>query len=155
MASIFDKVMGLLGVRDEDETLPINDSEYDEEREPEYEEPITPIRTKQERDNSRKSNLVSLAGAAKQTRVIIVEPDEFEKVRSLVDHLKNKSPVIVRLAHLDRNEAKRIVDFMSGATYALNGNMRKLGDTIFFFAPQSIVIEGELETTLFDLKENE
>lgn len=44
---------------------------------------------------------------------------------------------------------------MSGATYAVDGNMRKLGDKIFFFAPHSVVIEGEIETSVFELERYE
>ena len=70
-----------------------------------------------------------------------LDPIHFEEVRDYVEHLK-KHPLIVRLNHLELDEARRIVDFMSGATYAIDGNMRKLADMIFFFAPQSVTIEG-------------
>lgn len=82
--------------------------------------------------------------------MIIIDPIHFEEVRDYVEHLK-KHPLIVRLNHLELDEARRIVDFMSGATYAIDGNMRKLADMIFFFAPQSVTIEGEIETTLLIL----
>ncbi len=144
MASVFDKVLILLGVRDEEG----EDEKFEEEFEP------LPTRKKSE-PRIRKSNLVSLEGGVKQVRIMIIEPNEFEEVRTYVDHLNNKHPLIVRLTHLDVDEARRIVDFMSGATYAVDGNMRKLGDMIFFFAPQSVVIEGELEASIFDLKEFE
>ncbi len=150
MASVFDKVMGLLGVREETEEEVI---EMEDVRESTmYEDSTDTVNEKRGRkEGNRRNNLVSLAGGTKQTKVMIVEPEEFEEVRTLVDYLKSKSPVILRLHQVERNEAKRIVDFMSGATYALNGSMRKLGDTIFFFAPHSVVIEGEMETTLFEL----
>ncbi|NLM68845.1 MAG: cell division protein SepF [Firmicutes bacterium] len=141
MASVFDKVLTLLGVREEIE----DDPEVREERQLEV------LPNQRETKQVRRSNLISLDGGAKPIRIIIIEPTEFEEVRTYVDHLKNKHPLIVRLNHMDIHEARRIVDFMSGATYAIDGNMQKLGDMIFFFAPQSVTIEGEIETDLFDL----
>lgn len=140
MASVFDKVLILLGVREE----------------PEEEEQKQVEVVSKQRETSRpvrRGNLISLdgGGGAKPIRIIVIEPVEFEEVRTYVDHLKNKNPLIVRLTHMDVHEARRIVDFMSGATYAIDGNMRKLGDMIFFFAPQSVTIEGEIEPDLFDL----
>jgi len=143
MASLLDKVLGFLGVRD---------LEAGEAEKAEKQVNVQPKRP--ETKLVRKGNLVSLeGGGARPVRVIIIDPGSFEEVRDYVEHLKNKHPLIVRLNHLDLNEARRIVDFMSGATYAIDGNMRKLGDMIFFFAPQSVTIEGEIETTLFDLED--
>ncbi|HHX01927.1 MAG TPA: cell division protein SepF [Firmicutes bacterium] len=139
MASFLDKVLAFLGVRD---------LEGEEVEKPDQE---VKVQQKQETRLVRKGNLISLEGGAKPVRIIIIDPTHFEEVRDYVDHLKNRHPLIVRLTHLDLDEARRIVDFMSGATYAIDGNMRKLGDMIFFFAPQSVTIEGEIETTLFDL----
>ncbi len=145
MASVFDKVLILLGVRDEE----------DEPGKVKEKADSLPLQKRHEPRGTRRTNLVSLDGGVKKVRIMVIEPNEFEEVRSYVDHLKNKHPLIVRLTHLDVDEARRIVDFMSGATYAIDGNMRKLGEMIFCFAPQSVVIEGELEASIFDLKEFE
>lgn len=149
--SVLDKVLVMLGVREDEEHT---EGSLDQVNDELQQLPHTKITLKQKKDErqTRRSNLVSLDGGAKQTRVIIIEPAEFEEVRGYVDHLRNKHPLIIRLAHLDVDEARRIVDFMSGATYAIDGNMRKLGDMIFFFAPHSVVIEGELETSIFELE---
>lgn len=147
MASVFDKILTFLGVREVDEEIL---DESDDDNRMDVTEP-----QKKHQSRLRKSNLVSLDGGAKQIRIIVIEPTEFEEVRSYVDHLKNKNPMIVRLMHLDVDEARRIVDFMSGATYAVDGNMRKLGDMIFCFAPNSVAIEGEFDQSIFDLKEIE
>lgn len=155
--SVFEKVLNFLGVKDEDDYY---EDEYDDHREMEA-APASPeksrqsdrqSRRRQEQADTRKSNLVSIPGGTSQVKVVIVEPTEFEQVKSLVDHLKNKRPVILRLERVDRDEARRIVDFMSGATYALDGDMRKLGEIIFVFAPTTVVLEGDLESTLMDMR---
>jgi len=140
MASVIDKVLTLLGVRDVEE---------DKVEKVEPSEPSV-VQKQVESKPLRKTNLISLEGGAKPVRIIIIEPTAFEEVRTYVDHLKNRHPIILRLNSLDVQEARRIVDFMSGATYAIDGNMRKLGDMIFFFAPHSVVIEGELDADSFD-----
>jgi cell division inhibitor SepF len=76
-------------------------------------------------------------------------------VKEYVSFLKGKRSLILRLHNVDKAEAQRIVDFMSGATVALEGNMRKLGETIFCFTPASVVIEGDLEADFFDLIKGE
>lgn len=142
MNPVWDKVLTVLGVREEAEPAEQPEQVVSERRK---------SRQKATEDKVvKRTNLVSLDGGAKQTRVIIIEPTEFEEVRTYVDHLKSKHPLIIRLNHVGVDEARRIVDFMSGATHAIDGNMRKLGDMIFFFAPQSVVIEGELESAVFD-----
>ncbi|NLM25714.1 MAG: cell division protein SepF [Firmicutes bacterium] len=151
--SVLDKVLIMLGVREEHEL----DEESVEQLNdvPEIVRPQPTARERREDRQARRSNLVSLEGAVKQTKVMIIEPTAFEEVRTYVDHLRSKHPLIIRLDNLDMDEARRIVDFMSGATYAVDGNMRKLGDKIFFFAPHSVVIEGEIETSVFELERYE
>ncbi|NLG84309.1 MAG: cell division protein SepF, partial [Firmicutes bacterium] len=62
--------------------------------------------------------VVSLQGAQRQFKVVVFEPKTFEEVQAIVDQLKNHRPVIVNLEESDRALARRIVYFMSGATYA-------------------------------------
>lgn len=101
--------------------------------------------------------LVSLSGGQTtvQSRIYILEPRDFADVKEYVAFLKSRRSLILRLHQLDKNEAQRIVDFMSGATHALDGNMRKLGETIFCFTPSSVVIEGDLEADFFELIKGE
>ncbi len=158
MASVLDKMMGLLGVRDEEEVEEFVVEEEDEAMEEPWNPSISTSRREsrqqrqREKSQKKRGNLISLQGGAQpQAHMVILEPEEFEEVRGFVDLLKNKRAIVVRLEKIDRGEAQRVVDFMCGATHALEGNMRKLGRDIFCFAPSSIVIEGDTEQDLFDL----
>lgn len=105
-----------------------------------------------------KPTLVSLTGGqGSHSKLVILEPRSFADVKEYVPLLKGKKSLILRLHRVDKGEAQRIVDFMSGSTHALEGNMRKLGETIFCFTPPSVVIEGDLDADFFDLisKESE
>lgn len=89
---------------------------------------------------SAKPRVVSFQSAQRQLKVVVFEPAAFEDVQGIVDQLKNNRPVIVNLDETDRALAKRIVDFMSGAIYALAGGMQQVSLTIFLFTPPNVEI---------------
>ena len=75
-------------------------------------------------------------------KLLLLEPKTFEECPRLVDALKQKKPVIINLAALQTDIARKIFDFLSGATYALDGNVQKVADNIFIFAPKNVNITG-------------
>ena len=85
----------------------------------------------------RRGTLVSLPGQ-KQVKVVVVEPRSFEEVQSVADHLKSRRPIILNLETTDREHAQRILNFLSGTIYALNGEMQRISNGIFFFAPSNV-----------------
>ena len=122
--SFVDKVWRWLGV-----------VEVDEE-----ETPSLPIMDN--RDLNRKANLVSLQGA-KTVKVVVSEPTTFEDAQDLADSLKNRRQVVLNLNNTEADIARRIIDFLSGTTYALDGQTQKLGESIFLFAPSNVEISRE------------
>ena len=75
-------------------------------------------------------------------KLVLIEPKTFEECPKLVDSLKGRRPVIINLEKLETEVAKKIFDFLSGATYALNGNVQKVANNIFIFAPENVDIAG-------------
>jgi cell division inhibitor SepF len=140
MAKLFDKVIGIMGFSDEE-----LEDDYLEEEEKEE----TP-REETRASSGRKGAQVVSIHTQKQIKVVVMEPANFEESQNIADQLKNRRPVIVNLENTERNLAKRIVDFVSGATYALGGNMQKVGNGIFLFVPNNVDISGEMKD---DLKE--
>lgn len=92
----------------------------------------------------KKAHIIGLP-TAKQLKVIVIEPTIFEEAQKVSDHLKSRKQVIVNLEHTDRDTAQRVVDFLSGVTYALNGGMQKVGNNIFLFTPNNVIITGEVK----------
>jgi cell division inhibitor SepF len=80
----------------------------------------------------------------KQVRVVVVEPVSFEEAQGIAEHLKARKSVILNLERTDIALSQRLVDFISGTTYALGGNMQKVGNGIFLFVPNNVDISGEL-----------
>lgn len=96
---------------------------------------------------SKKGAVLTLhPGSQKQQmRVVVCDIRTFDEVQNVADHLKGRRPVILNLEQSVPEEAKRIVDFISGATYALNGSMQKVGQGIFLCVPSNIDIASELK----------
>lgn len=130
MAKLFDKIIGMTGLWEAEQDEELLETEDREEEEHE------------EKSGRRNAQVVSIH-TQKQVKVIVIEPSSFEEAQSIADQLRNRRAVIVNLENADRNLAKRIVDFVSGATYALGGNLQKVGAGIFLFVPTNVDISGE------------
>ncbi|MDI6731505.1 MAG: cell division protein SepF [Candidatus Margulisbacteria bacterium] len=72
--------------------------------------------------------------------IISYEPKVYEDSLNISGHLRAGCPVIINLKHLDPAEGTRLIDFVCGTAYAIDGHMMKIGETIFLFTPNSIAI---------------
>lgn len=90
-------------------------------------------------------------------KLVLIEPKAFEECPKLVDSLKGRRPVIINLEKMETEVARKIFDFLSGATYALNGNVQKVANNIFIFAPENVDISAnnQDERTSFDFSSEE
>jgi len=78
-----------------------------------------------------------------QIKVAVEHPADFEEAREIADHLKTGRAVTVNLEHLESGIAKRIIDFLSGTVYAINGNMQRIGTKIFLVTPSTVGIKTD------------
>lgn len=92
----------------------------------------------------KSSRVVKLhESAGQQMRVVVIQPESFEEAQDITNHLKERKPIIVNLESVEKEVARRIVDFLSGATYALDGDIQKITNGIFLVAPNNVGIMGE------------
>ena len=91
---------------------------------------------------SRKSKIVSI-NQTQQIKMIISKPTSFEQTEDICECLKQKKSIIVNLEYVNKDVARRIVDFMSGAVQALDGHIEKVSNSIFLFAPMNYDITSE------------
>ena len=77
-------------------------------------------------------------------KMVLLEPRAFSESQQIADHLKSKRSVVVNLKKVTKDQAKRIVDFLSGTVYAIGWDIQKLGEGIFLFTPKNITVEGEI-----------
>jgi cell division inhibitor SepF len=118
------------------------DDDYDDNNQDEYEkvEPLKP----QQKQPSKPQNVVSLQSVQKGAKVILVEPRVYAEAQDITDHLKNRRAVVVNLQRIDHEEGRQIVDFLSGAVYALGGDIQKIGSSIFLCTPDNVEISGNI-----------
>lgn len=76
-----------------------------------------------------------------QMKVVIVAPKSYEDSQDIASNLREVRPVVINFENTDPHEAARIVDFISGATYALDGKLEKIGKNIFICVPNNISVD--------------
>lgn len=83
--------------------------------------------------------------AANKSQVVVIEPRAFEESLEIIEHLRGKKSVILNLHLLDTAQSQRVVDFLSGATHAIDGHQQRIGDGVFIFTPNSVNIHAEAD----------
>jgi cell division inhibitor SepF len=117
------------------------DEDYDDNHldDDEKAEPIKP-----QKQSMKPQNVVSLQSVQKASKVILVEPRVYAEAQDITDHLKNRRAVVVNLQRISHEEGRQIVDFLSGAVYALGGDIQKIGSSIFLCTPDNVEISGNI-----------
>lgn len=77
-------------------------------------------------------------------KMILLEPRAFSESQQIADHLKNRNSVVVNLKRVTSDQAKRIIDFLSGVIYAIGGSMQKIGVGIYLVAPKNVNVQGKI-----------
>lgn len=101
----------------------------------------------QRRAFERRANTQTNSGAMK---VVIVRPEMFDEVANIADHLVQGKTIVLNLETANKDIARRIVDFMSGAAYALSCKLKKIANNTFIIVPEHTDIAGELMLDDFD-----
>ncbi len=141
---LWDSIKNIMTIPDEDDY----EDEIDlAEESPKKEEPS------QRRDTTprlvkSKSNATQSVSSAMQ--VVLVKPERFDDVRAIADHLNEGKTVVLNLEVANRDESRRIVDFLSGVAYANHGNMRKVAANTFIIAANNVDVMGELMLDEFE-----
>jgi cell division inhibitor SepF len=81
--------------------------------------------------------------AQPMSEVLVIEPRQFEESIDIVEHLRGRKSVLLNLHMLDNEQSQRVVDFLSGACWAIDGHQQRIGDGVFLFAPASVTINSE------------
>ncbi|MER3408895.1 MAG: cell division protein SepF [Thermoleophilia bacterium] len=85
----------------------------------------------------------AVPAAAAPAQVHLVLPRSFNDAQQIADKLKQSIPVIVNLQSADQELSKRLIDFSSGLTYALNGSMQRVADKVFLLTPVNVEVSAE------------
>ena len=123
----------------------------DDEYEYEYveEEIDTPQVSKSHKSDAQ--NVVNLTSMKQPTsKVVLCEPRTYNEAQEIADHVVNRRAVVINLERVDHIQAKRIVDFLSGTVYAVNGDIQKLGAQTFLCTPDNIEVTGTISESFVD-----
>ena len=138
--ALMDKVWGLFGM---DAAV---EEEYDEENVYDYdEEEEVEVEDRKIFGRRNKDKVVAMPHAnANAIQMVISQPTTFEQSDEICSFLKEKKSVIVNLEYVNKDVARRIVDFISGGVYALDGYIQKVSNSIFLVAPSNYEITNEM-----------
>lgn len=135
---VMNKLMGFLGLENEEEYIEETVEEQEEQ------EPVT-----KRQPANRSNNVVPFQAREKEgIRLILCEPRHYSDAQDIADNLRHRRPVVVNLHRVEKDQAKRIIDFLSGTVYALNGDIQKVGDTIFVCTPDHVDIQGTISSVI-------
>ena len=86
----------------------------------------------------------SVKTAGNSNKMILVEPRAYSESQTIADHLKSRNSVVVNFKRVTADQQKRIIDFLSGTLYAIDGDLQKVGEGIFLCTPKNIDVQGEI-----------
>ncbi|MCR5509291.1 MAG: cell division protein SepF [Lachnospiraceae bacterium] len=159
--AFFDNLLKSMKYNDED----FDDEEYFDE-EDDYEEPArqrksiktATLEDDYEKGNGRSNKVTSIGGRGSSSRnvrpsgsvneVCVIKPTTVEDSREITDTLLSNRTVVLNVEGLDMDVAQRIIDFTSGATYAVGGNLQKISHYIFIITPRNVDISGDFQEIL-------
>ena len=139
--AIMDKVWGLFGGVDQGETEEYDDDAY------EYEDKSNNYENEEDDDKKffgKRGKVVPLNAQGQSVKMVISQPTTFEQSEEICSLLKEKKSVIVNLEYANKDVARRIVDFISGGVYALDGHIQTISNSIFLIAPMNYEITNEM-----------
>ena len=143
-----------MGLMDELKKIihPYDDEDYDYEDD--FEEPVKESsrslfddrkddRREDRRSEDRHNKVVNIH-ATTQLKVVLVKPERFENASEIADHLKEKRTVVLNLESINKDVARRLIDFLSGVAYAGEGKIKKVAANTYIITPYSVDIMGDL-----------
>jgi cell division inhibitor SepF len=142
---VMNKFMNFLGLQEEEEVI-----EREVMNTPEDQEIETPSFDK--RKNQKGTNVVSIH-SQKNVKVVLYEPRSYDEAQEIADHIRSHRTVVVNLQRIRKDQALRIIDFLSGTVYALSGGISKVGNNIFLCTPDTVEIQGSITEILADTEQ--
>ena len=136
-------------VDDEDFDMDEGLEDAPEEEEPSYYSRPEPVRSAPAAEpqpmsvQPRRNNRVVNINATTKLAVVLVKADQFNNVADIADHLKNKMTLVLNLETTDKETSKRMLDFMSGVTYAIEGKIKRVASDTYLITPLDVEIVGD------------
>ncbi|MCB2288914.1 cell division protein SepF [Clostridium sp. CS001] len=137
MSKVINKVMGFLGMSEEDGDE-IQEMENDDEN-MEIESLMSA--------NKKQSKVVNIHTTS-SVKVVIIKPEDFDEATTICDSLKSRKIVVINTTVLDPKTGQRLLDFIGGACYALCGDLQQVEKGVYIISPSNIEVNNELKNEL-------
>ncbi len=141
--AIMDKIWGVIGMNNnnQSEAEDMDDEDYDVDT---YDNNYEDEEEDRKFFGKRNNKVVPMTQQSQAIKMVISQPTTFEQSEEICSLLKEKKSVIVNLEYVSKEVARRIVDFISGGVYALDGHIQKISNSIFLIAPMNYEITNEM-----------
>ena len=97
----------------------------------------------------REGRVVSFnGGAGHQTKLVLVKPERFDSAAEIADHLRDGHSIVMNLETTPNDDARRLIDFLSGVTYALDGKIQKAALKTYVLVPKNADLAGDVDGNL-------
>ncbi|MBQ6451758.1 MAG: cell division protein SepF [Solobacterium sp.] len=120
------------------------DDDYEDEEEVTEEVQYKASETKPISTYEKTTNAKVKASVTSDTKMVLFEPRTLEEAEEIASHLKQRQATVVNLHRLQRDYALRTMDFLTGAVFALDGKIQKIGHNVILCSPKSIGVDGEI-----------
>ena len=90
--------------------------------------------------------VINAGTASGKQQVILTRPESFNDAPAIATNLRNKKAVVLNLEGVDKALARRVVDFLSGCAYALDGSVKKVSQATYLFCPYNMEVQGDLKS---------
>ena len=163
-AAILNKLMTVIGIGDEEVVDEYDDIEYNNEEE-NYGDSVEDAYLKSSYKPSRsfkdieresqysgrnlQSKVIPMNTAVSSSKMVITQPTCYDGVEGIGEYLKNKKSIIINLENVSKEDARRILDFMSGAAFMVEGTIQKVSNLIYLITPKNVEIQNELEQSQY------
>ncbi|MCL2560529.1 MAG: cell division protein SepF [Turicibacter sp.] len=114
------------------------------------EQPRKSLRAVESPKQTTKGQVAAMNASAMMSKVIIREPKQYSDAQNIADCLKESLPVFVNLQRLDKGEGRRVIDFLSGTIYAIDGDIQRVGNDLFLCTPNTVETDGAVTAAAND-----
>lgn len=151
-AAIVNKFMRMMGIGEEEENEYNDEVEYyDEEEQEEVEQPkarrsFRDIESSNPfpRNNTVQPKVIPMNTAVSSSKMVITQPTCYEDVEEIGEYLKLRKSVIINLENIGKEDARRILDFLSGAAFMIEGTIQKVSNLIYLMTPKDVEIQNDV-----------
>ena len=127
---IGDRIRDLITTEEEDEQIEFSQDEI---------ESVSPY---------EKSNIQNTSAITASTNIVLFEPRNFDEAEEIGHHIKNKRACCVNLHRMPAEYRQRIIDFLSGVVYGVDGSIKKIGENVILCSPKNLQVGGDINLNI-------